>query len=538
MRGSKLTEHVHKFGNTQLDIADGEAAEALEALRTLIDDADCAGQGKNVEGNHITIRYGLDSDEHAGIADYFARCSPFEVTLGKVEMFPPSKHSDNAAVLKVPVFSDELHKMNDELAQQGSFIEPTFDYNPHATVAYVKPEAAFKYVGLPLAHGKRLSATGATISKRDGTSLFVKFEGQPQPMDTACPMGGGYGTLSGQAFGETQNSLELGPQGEPLFRFNDNHDEKGQFTGSGSSNEKDSEWKSSGTKVSGDVKTTTYTGKNQTIVVEHNTKENKITVKHLDANGNLLVQQTHDSVGAARKELTTQGIDHKFYALRSEQRFNDNHDEKGQFTSGDGSGAADKAEPTHERLASEIEAWMKSSSARAAEAAAAVRAGSPDTLVTGIRSSKIDEAAFRGMFVRETGSADNPLSWKEGDSVQIMPSSFSTDQKVAQSFSTGESQQKFGDKAYTQVMLKVEGGMRGLSVDKYSSWNKISGVSVEGNPYASLGTESEVISGGKFSVVSIHDSAGNKLSSPINDEQKTRIYNSLRTITLRQTGVF
>ena len=69
------------------------------------------------------------------------------------------------------------------------------------------------------------------------------------------------------------------------------------------------------------------------IVVDHDTKANKVTIKHLDKNGNLLVQQTHDSVGAGRKELTVNGIDHKFYATRSEQRFNDNHDEKtGQFT--------------------------------------------------------------------------------------------------------------------------------------------------------------------------------------------------------------
>lgn len=109
--------------------------------------------------------------------------------------------------------------------------------------------------------------------------------------------------------------FELGPQGEEL-RFNDEHDPKtGEFTSGGGS--KESEWKSSGTKVSGDVKTTTYTGKNQTIVVEHNTKEGKVTVKRLDSNGDLLVQTAHDSIGSARKELQSQGIDHKFYAMRS-----------------------------------------------------------------------------------------------------------------------------------------------------------------------------------------------------------------------------
>ena len=77
------------------------------------------------------------------------------------------------------------------------------------------------------------------------------------------------------------------------------------------------QWTSSGTSQSGDVKHTEYKGANRTIVVDHDTKENKITIKHLDEHGDLLVQQTHDSVGAARKELQSQGIDHKFYrALR------------------------------------------------------------------------------------------------------------------------------------------------------------------------------------------------------------------------------
>ncbi len=164
------------------------------------------------------------------------------------------------------------------------------------------------------------------------SSDFFKNNGRPVPQ-TVQKLGAGFGNLSGQAFGESQNAC--GPQGEVL-RFNDNHDEKtGQFTGSGSS-DKESQWKSSGTNVSGDMKTTTYTGKNQTIVVEHNTKENKITIKHLDSSGNLLVQQTHDSVGAARKELTTQGIDHKFYALRSEQRFalEPERDNSGKYSMG------------------------------------------------------------------------------------------------------------------------------------------------------------------------------------------------------------
>ena len=84
------------------------------------------------------------------------------------------------------------------------------------------------------------------------------------------------------------------------MRFNEAHGEAGRFT-------------SAGTVVKGDTKTTIYNSPVHQIVVEHDTAENKITIKHLDKEGNLLVQQTHDSVSPARKELQSQGIDHKFY---------------------------------------------------------------------------------------------------------------------------------------------------------------------------------------------------------------------------------
>jgi hypothetical protein len=216
---------------------------------------------------------------------------------------------------------------------------------------------------------------------RDATA--DKLTGKAVPQEDWKSLGIGYGNIAGQAFAEVN---DIGPQGEPIFRFNENHDEKGKFTSGGGGSPKDQKvgdkvkdvfgnegtvkgrhgqsgtvqvdvagklqywhpsqfqrglyvhcgpqgeileerfnenhgeagrFTSSGTDVSGDMKTTTYKSENHSIVVEHNTKENKITIKHLDEHGDLLVQQTHDSVGAARKELQSQGIDHKFYrALR------------------------------------------------------------------------------------------------------------------------------------------------------------------------------------------------------------------------------
>lgn len=179
-----------------------------------------------------------------------------------------------------------------------------------------------------------------------------------------------------------------------------------------------------------------------------------------------------------------------------------------------------------------------SSSARAGVAATAIKEGKSDTLVAGIRSaSVIDGTAYRGMFVKLSEDAGNPMNWKAGSDVQIMPSSFSTDLNVSKAFATGENQGLHGDKAYTQVMIRVEGGIQGVRVDDYTSWDKIYKGSLEGNPYAGGSSEREVISGGSFRVKSIEDTKGYPLSSPLANQVGV-VYNSLRVITVTQTGVF
>lgn len=119
---------------------------------------------------------------------------------------------------------------------------------------------------------------------------------------------------------------DYGPQGEILlvehsFRFSIDQPR-----------ESDGKFASSGTTTVGDVKTTTYTSQNRTVVVEHNTKDSKVLIKHLDSKGDLLVQYSHDSIGAARKDLASQGIEHKFFALRFDT--DQPRDKDGKFSMG------------------------------------------------------------------------------------------------------------------------------------------------------------------------------------------------------------
>lgn len=174
----------YKFGNTQANIpAESEAAKALDAARARISNSDLKGDGKDQGsgGNHVTVRYGIKGEDTAGIRKFLSQQAPFEATLGKTDKFPPSEHSDGAAVIIAPVESPELHRLNAELEKHGDFTEPSFkEYKPHATVAYVDPGKADRYVGMAVTEGKKFTINQIAISKKDGSQEVVKLEGVKQ----------------------------------------------------------------------------------------------------------------------------------------------------------------------------------------------------------------------------------------------------------------------------------------------------------------------------------------------------------------------
>lgn len=173
-------EPKYKYGSTQHNIPDGSpAAKALDTARQAIPDADLAGQGKDIDGNHVTVRYGLENPEDAAsVRDYLAAQKPFDATLGRTEVFPPSENSDGAAVVHAPVISPELTRINSELGEHGKFTEPSFaEYKPHATVAYVKPELADKYSGMAETEGAPVHVDRIAISDRDGKHTEVQLGG-------------------------------------------------------------------------------------------------------------------------------------------------------------------------------------------------------------------------------------------------------------------------------------------------------------------------------------------------------------------------
>lgn len=187
------SEPKYKFGNTQVNLPEGsEAHKAIRAMQSKIPNEHLAGDGKDVDDPHVTVRYGVKSP--GKIKDYVGSQQPFEAKLGKTIAFPPSEHSDGASPIVAQVESKDLHRMNGEIKNHGDFEPSNFkDYRPHVTVAYVKPEHAAKYTGMKDGEGKSFPVNSVSLSDRDGKKEAIPMNGKSNKGDAAAPEQAGAG---------------------------------------------------------------------------------------------------------------------------------------------------------------------------------------------------------------------------------------------------------------------------------------------------------------------------------------------------------
>lgn len=181
LKSASDEEPAYKYRSTQANIPDdSEAAEALKAARDRIAADDLIGDGKDIGGNHVTVRYGLkDGTDLEPVRKYLSSLEPFEARLGITDVFPPSESSEGGAVVHAPIISPELRAINDEIQKHGEFAPSNFpEYEPHATIAYVKPEATQRYKGMGLTSNKKFKVDHIAITDREGGQERVKLAGK------------------------------------------------------------------------------------------------------------------------------------------------------------------------------------------------------------------------------------------------------------------------------------------------------------------------------------------------------------------------
>jgi 2'-5' RNA ligase len=114
---------------------------------------------------HITILYGIHSENGNQIRSALEGAGPVKVVLGKTEVFTNPYKFD---VVMIEAQSDDLVQLNLILQEKVSFSNKYPIYNPHVTIAYVKKNKGWKHRGISLWEGKEFTCYYAVFSSKNG----------------------------------------------------------------------------------------------------------------------------------------------------------------------------------------------------------------------------------------------------------------------------------------------------------------------------------------------------------------------------------
>lgn len=181
-----------RFSSTQFDLPE-ELADRVRKLAASIPGEDLAEGGRE-EHPHVTLKYGLHTEDPAGVREALAGEGPIEVVLSETSYFPSSDSTDGDDVLKIDVSQASKQKLaglNKKVADANEHTDTHPVYKPHVTVARLKPGRGKKYAGKRDLAGRVFRVSSVTFSSKDGTATAIPLVGAAEkPTSGAAPVSG------------------------------------------------------------------------------------------------------------------------------------------------------------------------------------------------------------------------------------------------------------------------------------------------------------------------------------------------------------
>lgn len=126
-------EELHSYSSTQFNLP-GELAFQVLLMSERIAHDDLAEDGRELNP-HITVKYGLHTNDAEEVRKVVQDSAPIAVTLGKTSTFPGSEYD----VVKIEIESQGLRDLNAAISEKLHCTDTYPEYKPHCTIAYVKP---------------------------------------------------------------------------------------------------------------------------------------------------------------------------------------------------------------------------------------------------------------------------------------------------------------------------------------------------------------------------------------------------------------
>ena len=122
------------------------------------------------EEPHVTVLYGLDSDDPAHVRSAVTGFGPVTAKIGLLSLFETPKHD----VLKLNIESDDLHRLHSLIQSKVPHVQVNSSYQPHITVSYLATGKGndYKMLDNPLL-GEDFTSQSIIFSDRGGKRTAI-----------------------------------------------------------------------------------------------------------------------------------------------------------------------------------------------------------------------------------------------------------------------------------------------------------------------------------------------------------------------------
>lgn len=163
----------YKYACTKVDLPKDLSKEIIQWGKEnapddiLFTEDDSQGREDDI---HVTLFYGIKSDDPSDIKKLLKDIKPFEIRLGLINIF---KNKDSHDVLKIEVESGELEKLHYNIRENIDNKNDFPTYEPHVTVSYIKKNSADHLIGHEKFKGRIFKANNISFSPSEGEDMIL-----------------------------------------------------------------------------------------------------------------------------------------------------------------------------------------------------------------------------------------------------------------------------------------------------------------------------------------------------------------------------
>ena len=182
--GEPEPEVKRKYSSTQVNLP-AALADKILAIGNKIPDADLGEDGRE-DRPHVTVKYGLHTNDPLDVERLLTNATPIELTLGPLAVF----QHDDYDVLFATVYSPYMRELNALISSRLQVTDTHSFYSPHATIAYLRPGLGKRYVNDPelnILNGERVIIDEVIFLDVDKKFTPIRLRGELKAAEEAEP---------------------------------------------------------------------------------------------------------------------------------------------------------------------------------------------------------------------------------------------------------------------------------------------------------------------------------------------------------------